>query len=256
MISVCMASFNGGEYIKAQLESILAQLETDDELIISDDGSTDETLDIIRKCDDRRIKLMHHDKAEQKYRYAYTAANVENALRNASGDIIYLTDQDDVWLPDKIECMNRALLDADMVLSDCSIVDSKLDVLVPSKFLMDGVRIGALRNLYKCGYLGCCMAFRRELLKYILPLPANVPHDLWIGLIGGYMGRFTLLPVRTLLYRRHDANISSTNNKLLRLEGVGAKKLTPNRNSFSFKIRYRYIVLFHYLKFIVRHPNR
>lgn len=105
-ISVCMATYNGQKYIKKQIDSILLQLNEDDELIISDDGSTDNTLNIIKHYADNRILLLHHEPISWHKKYYQTnariSANFENAISHATGDIILLSDQDDIWQPNKI----------------------------------------------------------------------------------------------------------------------------------------------------------
>ena len=95
MVSVCMATYNGGKYIKEQIDSILGQLSNNDELIISDDNSTDDTVDIINRISDSRVRLFFN---KQK---GYTN-NFENALKQVRGDIIFLSDQDDIWMDNKV----------------------------------------------------------------------------------------------------------------------------------------------------------
>lgn len=243
LISVCMATYNGEKYLKEQINSILMQLNDDDEIVISDDGSTDKTISIINEFNDGRIKLFHHKKEKQKTNFGYVAKNFENALSKASGDIIYLADQDDVWLPNKIENQNLALKKSDLVLSDCKIVDESLNVIFSSKFELENIRIGFWKNIYKSGYLGCCMAFRKEILKHILPIPKNVPHDLWIGLIGGDKYKFALLSVQTMLYRRHGNNVSATNPVLVKKE----QDLPKNKNTLFFKLWYRFYTIKAYI---------
>ena len=97
MISVCMATYNGQKYIKEQIDSILCQLGPADELVISDDHSTDLTPDIIKSYDDKRIKFFYNELKKG------VTHNFENALLKSKGDILFLADQDDVWLPNKIE---------------------------------------------------------------------------------------------------------------------------------------------------------
>ena len=95
MISVCMATYNGAQFIKEQIDSILCQLSTEDELIISDDGSTDETLSIINSYKDNRIKVFQH-KAAEGSAFIKATRNFENAMSHAVGDYIFLSDQDDM----------------------------------------------------------------------------------------------------------------------------------------------------------------
>lgn len=254
VISVCMATYNGEKYLKEQIDSILEQLTEHDELIVSDDGSLDETLNILGRYKDSRIKIVHHVKnSKQLYNFCYPTQNFENALINARGDIVFLADQDDVWVDGKIRKMVSKLATCDIVLSDCSFVDANLSILTVSKIKFEKVKIGALRNLYKNGYLGSSIAFRRNILDFALPFPKNVPHDLWIGLVGGYVGKFEILPEVTMLYRRHDSNVSSTNNKLLKEQifDSSSVRLNKNSNSMIFRIKYRSIVIWEFLLFII-----
>ena len=81
MISVCLATYNGELFLKEQLTSILKQLGDSDEVVVSDDGSTDLTLTILQEFNDPRIKVFHHDKRKQKYSFDYATHNFENAIR-------------------------------------------------------------------------------------------------------------------------------------------------------------------------------
>src|SRR5688500_13094934 len=96
MVSVCMATKNGATFIKEQLDSILPQLATDDEIIISDDCSGDDTLTVIRAFQDPRIRLLESSSEKGITR------NFESSLNASKGDYIFLADQDDVWLPGKV----------------------------------------------------------------------------------------------------------------------------------------------------------
>lgn len=91
MISVCMPTYNGEKFIRIQLESILSQLGNDDEIVISDDSSTDKTVEITKSFNDSRIHLLENNT------FHSPIYNLENALKNAKGDFIFLSDQDDEW---------------------------------------------------------------------------------------------------------------------------------------------------------------
>lgn len=253
MISVCMTTYNGELFLKEQLDSILSQLSVCDEVIISDDGSTDRTLEIINSYDDKRIKVVFHtSKVEQKYKFGYTTRNMENALLYSSGDFIFMADQDDVWLPNKIVEMLPFLSEYDVILSDCYDVDSTLQILSESHFKMSNAKKGILHNIYTCCYLGSCMAFTREFMCKFMPIPQNVPHDLWIGIICDLRGRMVLLDKPTMLYRRHGNNVSGINNKLLfAQEHNVSAKLNKNTNSLIYKISYRFIVIKELLRFVM-----
>lgn len=248
MISVCMATFNGEKYLKEQIDSILTQIGQNDELVVSDDGSTDKTLNILRNYQDPRIKIYHHRKTQQKFSFGYTTANFGNVLSYAKGDYIFLADQDDVWLAGRVEKMMEKLKSADVVVSDCEIVDENLRILIPSKFKAEGIYTGVIRNIIKCIYLGCTMAFRHSVLDYVLPIPKNVPHDLWIGILVKSAGKIEILYEPTLMYRRHLNNVSATSGIVVETGAL----LPKNTNTLRFKLSYRLIFLKEYLKFVCK----
>ncbi len=226
MISVCLTTYNGDIYIKEQIDSILSQLTFADELIISDDGSTDKTLQIINSIQDTRIKLLNHHKKSETYWFNYTTRNVEYALQQAKGEIIFLSDQDDIWLPNKVQIMSAVLADYKLVVADCCVTDNKLNVIYASYFDLIHSGEGIVHNLVKNSYLGCCMAFRRDILRMALPIPKGpIAHDIWIGLIANMHNAVKFIDVTTMLYRRHDATVSTSSQH--------------SHNSFCFKIYYR-----------------
>jgi glycosyltransferase involved in cell wall biosynthesis len=208
VISVCLASFNGQKYIKEQIDSILVQLSYDDELIVSDDGSTDNTFSIIANYNDARIKVFHNENKKG------VVGNFENALKHAQGDYIFLSDQDDVWLKDKVTVCLDHLNTVDLVNADCKIVDSELNLLEDSFFISNNSKNGILNTLRHNAYMGCCMAFNRKILSKILPFPKDIPlHDLWIGFVCDLFYKSLLLSVPLILYRRHSLNVSKTTEK-------------------------------------------
>ncbi|MGE8526361.1 glycosyltransferase family 2 protein [Chryseobacterium rhizosphaerae] len=209
-ISVCLATYNGGKYIKEQLDSIISQLGIADEIIISDDGSTDNTLDVIKELNESRIKIVINT-LEKGY-----SKNFENAISHASGDIIFLSDQDDVWMGDKVEKMQKALGEADLVISDALISDGDLNPTLGSHFNIHKVRTGFLHNWIQTRYIGACMAFRKEILKKIMPFPSNqklCAHDYWIANVGEFYYKVYLIHEPLIKYRRHNNNASTGGEK-------------------------------------------
>lgn len=204
MISVCIATYNGARYIGEQLASILKQLSAEDEVVVSDDGSTDGTIDIVRSLNDRRIRIVDGPR-----RHSPTL-NFERALRNAKGDYVFLADQDDVWLEGKVRRCVEELQKCDCVVSDARVTDSYLNTTSESLFKLMHVRRGRLSNLlWRNSYTGCCMAFKREVLNKALPFPTDIPmHDIWIGNVAAFCGRLRFIDDRLLLFRRHDATAS------------------------------------------------
>jgi len=198
-----MASFNGERFIEDQIQSILKQLSEDDELIISDDASTDNTVAILYGINDPRIKAVINEGE-----HGYTR-NFENALRYATGDIIFLSDQDDIWCDHKVLMMTEALKDNDLVVSDARVVDGALETLQESHFQRFKVQTGFFNNFIKTRYIGACMAFNRKLLGLVLPFPSNAklcPHDYWIAIVAEMYAKVGLVQQPLILYRRHENN--------------------------------------------------
>jgi glycosyltransferase involved in cell wall biosynthesis len=215
-----MAVKNGEKFIHEQIRSIIPQLGVDDELIISDDDSQDQTRKIITSFEDPRIKLIECSKKG-------LVSNFENCLHNSRGEYLFLSDQDDVWAANKISTMRNHLNTFDLIVSDCFIVDEQLCLRQESFFKMNHSGKGLVRNLIRNSYMGCCMAFHRKLLNKALPFPEETPmHDLWLGLIGELYYNVAFIPDKLVYHRRHNKNASSTSNK--------------SSHSFFHKIGFRY----------------
>lgn len=228
MISVCMATYNGGRFIRCQLESILAQIGPQDEIVISDDGSTDDTLEVVRSIAAPQIRVCLN-----RSDHGYTP-NFENALRHARGEYIFLSDQDDMWLPDKVATCMDALSSADFVVSDATIVDGDNRVLHPSFYGIRRHFRGFWGNILTMGYVGCCMAFRRTVLERALPFPPNhvlCTHDNWLMVVALRYYRVRFIQQPLIAYRRHGGNASS-----------GASNA---RASMVFRLKYRLYLLWH-----------
>lgn len=225
-ISVCMATYNGETFIKEQLVSILSQLDDSDEVVISDDHSEDGTLDIIREIGDNRIKVLDNE-----FDKGYTP-NFENALRHATGTYVFLSDQDDVWCADKVQILLKYLRTYDMVVSDAVLVNENRKKISESFYRLRRPYKSYWGNIWKFGYLGCCMAFHRKILEKALPFPGNhkmYTHDNWLFLVAYTFYKVGILDEKLILYRRHGGNTSS---------GGLARTTT-----FLFKIKYRAYLL-------------
>jgi glycosyltransferase involved in cell wall biosynthesis len=226
-----MATRNGANYIAEQLNSILPQLHYLDEVIISDDSSTDNTVEILQSYGDARIKIIQNESPTG------VSKNFETSLRASTGDFIFLADQDDVWLPSKIEVMLAHLQHYDLVISDCQIVDQALKIKAESFFIANNSGSGLIKNLYRNSYMGCCMAFRRKVLNCALPFPKEIPvHDFWIGLIGEMYFNVHFTPEVLVKYRRHYNNASSTGEKsILSLSRKVEQRLKTIKSLFLHK---------------------
>lgn len=204
-VSVAMATFNGERYVEAQLRSILEELQPHDEIVVVDDASTDGTVARIQALGDARVRLLRqaHNQGVR--------ASFDRALRACRHPIVFLSDQDDVWLPGKRSALVAELTaGAVLALSDARVVDAEGRV-VEASFMArrGGFKGSALATLVKNRYLGCTMAMRHELLDDVLPIPPAVPmHDMWIGLLGTLRGRVAYVDRPLIHYRRHSANVS------------------------------------------------
>jgi glycosyltransferase involved in cell wall biosynthesis len=204
-ISVCMATFNGERYIAAQLNSILRQIRLSDEVVISDDCSTDSTLEIIRGFGDDRIRIVKSPG------FRNPIFNFENSILASVGDIIVLADQDDVWLDNRIGQIVEFFEGKDgrihTLVLDSIIVDGDLKQTVPSLFDLLDAGEGVTKNIFRNTYVGCHMAFSRGLIDFALPFPKKIPmHDVWLGLVSELFGSVSFVKKQSMLFRRHNSN--------------------------------------------------
>lgn len=211
MISVCMATYNGAKYISSQVDSILEQLGPEDELVVCDDGSSDQTIDIISNYGDTRIKIYRNSSRLGHVR------NFERTMLLARGDYIFLSDQDDVWVPGRV-----------CEMLDSINADPKILLLASNFDLIDaeGINAGEFRNLgpvkqFRClqiasifagksPYFGCTFLLRKKALQYFLPIPAGIEsHDIWFALVASALGGVINSPSATLKHRVHESNVSA-----------------------------------------------
>ncbi len=237
MVSVCMATYNGEKFLREQLDSILVQLAPEDEIIISDDNSSDNTCSIIETYNDKRIRLLHNDMHSCKWNFAY-------ALQHAHGDYIFFADQDDVWLAGKYDACLRELQQYDLVVTDSIVTDEHLIPLQASFFQYHHSRKGLLRNILKSCYYGSCMAFRRSVLDAALPFPQTkeIGHDIWIGLVAEMIGKVKFLPTPYIYYRRHETTETNPMGNLL----------TRSHRPLGAKVWSRMVVIKEVMNFYIR----
>ena len=230
MISVCMATYNGEKYLKDQLDSILKQIQSSDELIISDDGSSDSTRNIIQEYQKQYKNIILLDGPRRGVQ-----KNFEHALKHAKADILFLSDQDDVWMDGKVERVLQEFEDPKTlcVVHDCEIVDGNLNSTHETFFGVKHGKPGLLANLYKNAFIGCGMAFRKCVFEKSYPFPDDIEmHDWWIGLVASCMGKTVFIHEPYIKYRRHGDNTSS-------LQHYPLKKMISNRLYFIQQLRLR-----------------
>lgn len=217
-----MASFQGEKFIAEQVMSILEQLDAADELVIVDDASNDRTVEIIKSVSDKRVRVY-----VQPDNVGYVRT-FERALREATGDVLLLSDQDDIWAPGRAEAMRAALESADVVASNLNLLEGTSGGTVRNSGtpisgplgirewrLPLRTRCATSRNLFGLlagvmPYFGCAMGMRRSFAATVLPFPKWLyeSHDLWIASCGNIAGTMAHIDDVTTYRRLHENNTS------------------------------------------------
>ncbi|WP_082702496.1 glycosyltransferase family 2 protein [Pseudacidovorax intermedius] len=206
-VSVCLATYNGAMFVREQISSIIEQMQPGDELLIADDGSTDDTHAIIREFVPQ-VKIVSLVSA------GGVVANFERLIRQASNRYVFLSDQDDIWLPGRIDEGCRALKTATLTMMNGEVVDGSLVPFGVTVFEYVRFGKGFFRNLVKNSYVGCCMAFRREILDIALPIPKNVIwHDWYLALVAEAFFSVNVSERSLFRFRRHQNNFSHTGGR-------------------------------------------
>ena len=208
-ISVCMATYNGSKFIKLQLDSILKQLLPGDELIIIDDKSKDNTVELIQQYNALSIRLIQNEKNVGHVR------SFEKALTLANNSFICFSDQDDEWLENRLDNLYGAINEKDSLLVSSN-YNINNEINTNHKFLSlkasdSNKNLKNIINIFlgKAPYYGCTMMIKKELKKIILPIPEFVEaHDLWMAMAANVAGSNYLLDSVTLNYRIHNNNVS------------------------------------------------
>lgn len=206
-VSVCMATYKGAEFVVEQIESILAQLGAADELVIVDDASPDRTVETVNAIADSRIRLI-----ESSNNRGYVKA-FSQAVCESRGDFVFLADQDDVWLPGRLDIMLSALNEGDVVASNFGVLGGGDRGSVPVLRGVDSTHhwrnIAGIVVGYR-PYYGCGMAMTRAQAEIFAPIPdfLSESHDLWLALCGNVRGSMVHLNEPTLLRRLHDNNVT------------------------------------------------
>lgn len=212
-VSVAMCTMDGAPFIEAQLESILGQSRLPDEIIVCDDGSTDGTPDIASKIAQKYPNEFRMTRNERRLGYC---RNFESAVRLATGDIVFLSDQDDVWFPDKVASMLRLFAeDPHMVLvySDAVLTNEELQ---PTGTVFERRKDAQLRKpptlrqlSQGVAFNGPMMAFHSRLKPFVIPfspLSLHWAHDHWIAFIAYAVGEIGVIDRPLVYYRRHGTN--------------------------------------------------
>lgn len=210
-VSVVVATYNGEKYLKKQLDSIVCQLNDGDELLISDDGSKDNTIDIIREYEAKYNQIKFYRGPEKGY-----VSNFEFLIKKAKNDIILISDQDDVWKSKKIDTIKKVFIenpDAWVVLHNALYINEYGEDISGTLFSSRNTQNGFLYNWIKSGYYGCCMAIKKNYRKKILPLPKKfVSYDQCMGLYAELFNKAVIIDELLIKHRIHSNNQSQKRN--------------------------------------------
>ncbi len=205
-ISVAIAVFSGERYLEEQIDSILMQLEPQDEIVVSYDPSHDKSWEILEKYRETsdQIKIYVNNSPG-------LSNNFENAMKRCTGDYIFISDQDDRWDAKKRESVVNAFImnDVDMIIHNGVHTEPNGEISSQPFFSMHRIGPGKIRNILRPRFSGCCIAFKVELLKVMLPIPNSIgAYDHWVGIVGEFFGKIYYLDDILLYHRLHDANVT------------------------------------------------
>jgi glycosyltransferase involved in cell wall biosynthesis len=210
-VSICMATYNGERFIRAQVASILCQLSSDDEIVVVDDCSTDSTVGVLNEFCDPRIKIYVNSRNES-HVYSFS-----RSISLASNETILMSDQDDVWLKHRVGALVRHLSEpgVSLVATNFGYIDVDGNEIACEKSPLKASESRRhIRNIVGIflgtrNYFGCAMAIGNALTDIVLPIPRFVEsHDLWIALAGNVSRSIIHLEERTVMRRIHGSNVS------------------------------------------------
>ncbi len=247
-IEILMATYQGAPYLEVQLNSILNQTYSNCSLLIRDDGSKDETLEILRAFQSRfpeRISLLPSGETRG------VIGNFSTLLAHSTADYLLFADQDDCWHPDKVERTFRKMLELEgyagkktalLVHTDLAIVDAALQPQRPSfwKYAHLFPQAKQLSRLLMQNIVtGCTMMINRSLAEQAQPIPQEaMMHDWWLALAAAAFGEIGEVSEPTILYRQHGRNQLGAKDRRplsLLLQGMksGGEALQKGRLTFA-----------------------
>jgi len=213
-VSVAMATYNGAKYVRDQIRSIVTQTHLPDEIVICDDASTDLTMEYLYAIQQEFPSLVriYHNEENRGY-----SRNFEKVVSLCRGELIFLSDQDDSWFPQKLERIVNVFgrnPQCGLVFSDAELADHALNpkgYTVYSHYRKpDLCSTQVVPNfLREIRVLGCTSAFRARYLPYLLPISSLWGHDHWIAFILSAISQLEMVDEPLMLYRRHDQNVGN-----------------------------------------------
>lgn len=204
LISIALATYNGAEFLEAQLQSIYAQTYKNIEVVACDDNSTDDTQKILEVfAKSHGLKYFINDKN------IGCVKNFEKALSLCRGEYIALADQDDIWEKEKIEVLYENIGDALLIHSDAKLIDQNNNILAESYYLKSNkkLRKDLVEYFFDNDVTGCTALFNKKLLEFALPFPESVAiHDWWLAICASKYGQIKYINKPLIAYRQHQYN--------------------------------------------------
>lgn len=254
-VAIFLSTYNGSQFIREQLDSLLQQTHQNFKVYIRDDGSTDDTLHIIERYIQKapdKFELQLDEKGNLEPSASFSAL-MESFLASAySADYFMFCDQDDVWSSEKISCSLAAIEQCSenitqpvLVHTELEVVDDTLQTIAPSLSQYQGLRPGCQRfgrSLINSSVTGCTMLFNKALLERSAPIPQDaVMHDWWVAVVAQTFGRVIYLDQPLIKYRQHGKNT------------LGAKQQTSPRLEMSFFKKLQFLIFsLHDLRYVTR----
>jgi len=244
LVSIAMATYNGEKFLCEQLDSIYNQTYKNIEVVVCDDCSTDKTAEILEKY--RQKYGLKYYINEKNLGYV---KNFEKATSLCSGEFIAFSDQDDIWLPEKIEMLVNEIGDYSLVHTDSELINSNslsLDDTRNKRLFRENdsepaINFGSINK--KVSIQGCTCLFKREILKKVFPFKKNKAHDVWVGIIALKMNGIKYIDESLVKYRLHGNNVCGINPECEYLKCI--KFFKKNFPFLYSKARYLYRLVNH-----------
>ena len=236
LVSIAMATYNGEKYLKEQLDSIFSQTYKNIEVIVCDDCSNDMTKDILEEYKQKFDLQYHINKSNLGF-----LKNFEKVSQLCKGDYIAFSDQDDIWLPEKIETLLNEIGENSLICSDAQLIDENNN-LISNSFKKNTNLFVPKENIFECLVFsnfitGCTCLIKKEFLHSCLPIPETFKfHDWWMGIIAVNNGGLKYLDKQLIQYRQHSNNVAGAGTKISLLSFIkNFKNKKTNQNALESK---------------------
>ena len=212
-ISIALCTYNGETYLREQLDSFAKQTRLPDEVVVSDDGSTDRTMEILEGWTSEVSFPVKIRRNEKNLGYAL---NFQETILRCAGDIVFPSDQDDWWFPEKLERMEKVFLEKPQTtFAACrtQYSNSRLEPYSAEEMKRRRMTDGGTASAYGLArkQTGCGIAIRRDLLEKVFPIPPAWPHDLWICCVMPFFGESVFLEEDLIKHRDHEESVTYRN---------------------------------------------